>query len=77
LCCVLPCRFRKGIEAKAQLLADIKQVIRQSDASSSDGASAFELSLKSHRANQVLLIFTVIMMPACTASVALQASLQQ
>jgi hypothetical protein len=47
------CRFRKGIDAKAQLLADIKAVIRQSDASSSDGASAFELSLKSHRANQV------------------------
>jgi hypothetical protein len=46
-------RFRKGIDAKAQLLADIKAVIRQSDASSSDGASAFELSLKSHRANQV------------------------
>lgn len=48
-----PCRFRRGIDAKAQLLADIKAVIRQSDASGSDGASAFELSLKSHRANQV------------------------
>ncbi|WIA35804.1 hypothetical protein OEZ86_004193 [Tetradesmus obliquus] len=44
--------FRKGIEAKAALLADIKEVIRQADASSGDGASAFELSLKSHRANQ-------------------------
>ncbi|KAF6266277.1 cytochrome P450 [Scenedesmus sp. NREL 46B-D3] len=44
--------FRRGIDAKAQLLADIKAVIRQGDASGSDGASAFELSLKSHRANQ-------------------------